>query len=45
MSPVYGYIEFDVAFDGTISGFAGTPMGHARYHVDSVTGTVVETFP
>ena len=45
MSPSYRYFEFDVEFDGTIPGVAGTPMGHARYHVDSVTGTVVETFP
>jgi hypothetical protein len=45
MSPFYAPFEFVVEFDGTIPGFAGTPMGNARYHVDSVTGTVVETFP
>jgi hypothetical protein len=38
MSPFYGSF-------GTIPGAADTPMGHARYHVDSVTGTVVDTFP
>lgn len=45
MSPFSGPFEFDVEFDGTIPGFAGTPMSNARYHVDSVTGAVVETFP
>jgi len=45
-APLYGSpFQFDVVFDGTIPGVAGTPMGRASYRIDSVTGAVVEIFP